>query len=197
MRIDNSIYELEALQLAKVLLGKTLVRVVDGIEIRCMIVETEAYNGPLDKGNHAYGNLRSKRTEPMFLQGGHVYIFLIYGMYSCFNVVCAEKDNPHAVLIRAVEPLDNLDFIKENRKIKSKKISELTNGPGKLTKALKIDKTLNFLDLKTSQEIFIEYGKDSSFEIVESKRINIPYAEEYADKFWRFYIKENSFISVK
>ena len=197
MRIDDSLYALEAVELAKKLLGKTLVRKIDGVCIRCKIVETEAYNGALDKGNHAHGNLRSQRTEPMFLEGGFVYVFLIYGMYSCFNVVCGEKNNPHAVLIRAVEPLDHIEYIKANRNIKSKKLFDLTNGPGKLTKALKIDKTHNFLDLRANNEIFIEDSEDSDFEIIESKRINIPYAEEYAHKFWRFYIKDNPFVSVK
>ena len=118
-------------------------------------------------------------------------------MYSCFNIVCGKENEPHAVLIRAVEPLNNLDFIKQNRKIKSKKIIDLTNGPGKLSKALMIDKTFNKCDLKSSKDIYIKENLLDKFDIVEEKRVNIDYAEEYRDKLWRFYIKENPFVSVK
>lgn len=197
MKIDNKLYNLNAVPLAKILLGKTLVRVIDGKTIKCRIVETEAYNGPLDKANHAFGNLRTPRTEPMFLEGGYVYVFLIYGMYSCFNVVCGSKDSPHAVLIRAVEPLNEIEYIKTIRKIKSNKIADLTNGPGKLCKALSINRNHNLLDLKNSDEIYLEENQNSDFSIEESKRVNIDYAEEYTEKFWRFYIKENPFVSVK
>lgn len=197
MRLDNKLYSLDAIDFGKELVGKILVREVDGIKIRSRIVEVEAYNGEEDKANHAFKNLKSKRTEPMFLEGGYVYVFLIYGMYSCFNVVCGEENKPHAVLIRAVEPLDNLNVIKQNRPIKSKKIEELTNGPGKLTKALKIDKNHNRIDLKTSSEIYIETDEKTDFQIVEAKRVNIDYAKEYKDKLWRFYIKDSPYVSVK
>lgn len=197
MRINNDLYNLDAIDLAKILLGKTLVRVVDNIELKAKIVEVEAYNGSLDKASHAYGGLKTQRTEPMFKEGGYSYVFLIYGMYSCFNIVCGAKNEPHAVLIRAVEPLNNIEYIKNNRKIKSNKIYDLTNGPGKLTKALQIDKSFNNLDLRNNSMIYIEEGNNDYFEIIQSKRVNIDYAEEYKDKFWRYYIKENPFISVK
>lgn len=197
MKINNDLYHLDAVSLGKILIGKVLVRELDGKRIKSRIVEVEAYNGPLDKANHAFGNLKSKRTEPMFLEGGYVYVFLIYGMYSCFNVVCGKENEPHAVLIRAVEPLDNLEIIKANRNIKSKRNFDLTNGPGKLTKALQIDKKHNYLNLKESEEIYIEDDGENEFQIVESKRINIDYAEEYKDKLWRFYIKDNPYVSVK
>jgi len=197
MKINNNLYSLDAVDLAKKLLGKILVRNINGIEIESKIVEVEAYNGAADKANHAFGGLKSARTEPMFMEGGHVYVFLIYGMYSCFNIVCGKENEPHAVLIRAVEPLNNLDFIKQNRKIKSKKIIDLTNGPGKLSKALMIDKTFNKCDLKSSKDIYIKENLLDKFDIVEEKRVNIDYAEEYKDKLWRFYIKENPFVSVK
>lgn len=197
MKINNNLYSLNAVDLGKKLLGKILVRKINGLEIEAKIVEVEAYNGINDKANHAFGGLKTMRTEPMFMEGGHVYVFLIYGMYSCFNIVCGKENDPHAVLIRAVEPLNNLEFIKNNRNIKSKKIADLTNGPGKLCQALMIDKSLNKIDLKSNEEIYIKDNFSDNFNIIEDKRINIDYAEEYKDKLWRFYIKENPFVSVK
>ncbi len=197
MKINNNLYSLDAVDLGKKFLGKILVRKINGLEIEAKIVEVEAYNGINDKANHAFGGLKTTRTEPMFMEGGHVYVFLIYGMYSCFNIVCGKENDPHAVLIRAVEPLNNLEFIKNNRNIKSKKIADLTNGPGKLCQALMIDKSLNKIDLKSNGEIYIKDNFSDNFNIIEDKRINIDYAEEYKDKLWRFYIKENPFVSVK
>ncbi|MFW5657043.1 MAG: DNA-3-methyladenine glycosylase [Bacteroidota bacterium] len=197
MRFDKEFYLQDAVTLSKALLGHLLVRNVDGQEIVCRIVETEAYVGPEDKGCHAYQNKRTKRTETMFLPGGHAYIYLIYGMYYCLNVVARIQDIPEAVLIRAVEPLKGMDLIKKNRPMKTYKPENLTNGPGKLCKALKIERELNGCDLIKSNDLFLV--KDGTFqvsEIISTKRINIDYAEEYIDKPWRFYIKGNRWVSV-
>nr|MBA4185990.1 DNA-3-methyladenine glycosylase [Acidobacteriota bacterium] len=106
----------DTLQIAQDLLGKTLVIPnADGARVSGMIVETEAYLGIEDKAAHSYGNRRTKRTETMFATGGTVYIFFIYGMYFQFNVVVGEKDVPHAVLIRAVEPIENIELMRERR----------------------------------------------------------------------------------
>ena len=131
LKLGYDFYKQDSVTVAKELIGKLLVRKLGDGEIICKIVETEAYVGPEDKGSHAYQNRRTKRTEVMFNQGGYAYIFLIYGMYSCLNVVANEKDKPEAVLIRAVEPINGLEIIRKNRDIKSKKIEDLTNGPGK------------------------------------------------------------------
>lgn len=194
--MNRDFFRQDAITLAKNLLGKILVRKIDGKTIKSLITETEAYVGPEDKGSHAYNNKRTKRTETMFKEGGHAYIYLIYGMYNCLNIVCSEKDKPEAVLIRSVEPLNEIEYIKNNRNIKSKKIEDLTNGPGKLCQALKIDTSLDGIDLLNNYELYIE---DNNFEkeIVSTKRINIDYAEEYAQKLWRFYIKDHKFISKK
>lgn len=194
--MNRDFFRQGAVNLAKELLGKKIIRKINGKTIESIITETEAYVGPEDKGSHAYNNRRTKRTETMFKDGGYAYIYLIYGMYNCLNVVCSIKNKPEAVLIRSIQPLNNLDFIKENRNIKSKKIHELTNGPGKLCQALKIDTTLDGIDLLNNKELFIE-DKYSNHEIISSKRINIDYAEEYIHKLWRFYIKNNKFISKK
>ena len=120
----------------------------------------------------------------MYLEGGHVYIYMIYGMYYNLNVVANVLNNPQGVLIRGVEPLD----------YKEEKPS--LNGPGKLTRELVIDKTQYALDLTTSKDMYI-IDDDYEFEMVESKRVNIHYAEEDKDRLWRFYIKDNRYVSKK
>ncbi len=196
-RLTKDFYMRDSITVAKALLGKILVRHIGGKNYYFKIVETEAYMGVEDKGAHSYGGRRTKRTEPMFEEGGITYIYLIYGMYNCLNIVVNSKDNPQAVLIRAVEPVDEMSilFARENRPIRSKKVEDLTNGPGKLCKALKIDKELNAKSVLEEGQLWIEDAPLCN-DIVSDKRINIPYAEEYQDVEWRFYIKGNSFVSV-
>ena len=186
----------DTLQIARELLGKTLV-VPDenGARVSGIIVETEAYCGIEDKAAHSYNNRRTKRTETMFAIGGTAYIFFIYGMYYQFNVVTGALDVPHAVLIRAVEPLENIEKMRERRG--QMKDRNLTSGPGKLCIALGIDKTFNNLDLLGDQVWLEEGAKISDSEIASGKRIGIDYAEEYAEKPWRFWLKGNSFVSRK
>ncbi len=195
MRLEQEFFLQDALTLAKELIGKGLVREMDGRTIITRIVETEAYIGPEDKGCHAYNNKRTKRTETMFLEGGHAYIYLIYGMYYCLNVVAAEKDKPEAVLIRAVEPLEGLEYIQENRKIKSNKLEDLTNGPGKLCQALGVDKSLNGSNMILGTQLYVVELEQSKVEVCSGPRINIDYAQEYKDVPWRFYIKGHPFLS--
>ncbi len=194
MRLDLSFYKKDAITLAQNLLGKWLVREIGEQRIVTKIVETEAYMGVEDKAAHSYNNRRTERTEVMFGRAGRAYVYMIYGMYYCLNVVAAQEEIPQAVLIRAVEPLEGLKIIKKNRAIKSTKIQDLTNGPGKLCQALDIDKSLNGTDLVYENQLYI-IDNQEKFKIVSSKRINIDYAEEYRDKLWRFYIKGNSFVS--
>ena len=195
MKLDYHFYQRDAVTVAKELLGKFLVREIDDQKIIVKIVDTEAYMGAEDKASHAYNNKKTKRTKNMFARGGIAYIYLIYGMYYCFNIVTAAEDNPHAVLIRAVETVKGLELIKENRKIKSKKIEELTNGPGKLSQALKIDKSFDGCDLVKSNKLYLIENEIKNLNIKSVPRVNIDYAEEYKDKKWRFYIKGNKFIS--
>lgn len=194
----------DTLQIARELLGKLLV-VSDetGARVSAMIVETEAYLGAIDKAAHSYGNRRTTRTETMFAVGGTVYIFFIYGMYFQFNVVAGAAGTPHAILVRAVEPVENIEIMRARRSAKNKnplvKIPDknLTSGPGKLCIALGIDKTFNNLDL-LGQKIWLEDFKTfSDAEISTGKRIGIDYAEEFAEKPWRFRVKDNQFASRK
>lgn len=193
MKITKNFFLTDGITLAKNLLGKIIVRKIDNKILKARIVETEAYMGAIDKAAHSYQNLRTKRTEPMFSEGGHIYIYLIYGMYYCFNISANKKDIPEAVLIRAVEPLENIEYMKTLRNVKKDK--KISNGPGKLTKALILDKTLNNIDLTLSEEIWIENDDYPIKKIIESKRIGIDYAGEDANKLWRFYLPESQFIS--
>lgn len=195
MKLEKNFFLVDGITLAKNLLGKVLVRKIDNKILKARIVETEAYMGPLDKAAHFYQNRRTKRTEAMFLEGGHIYIYLIYGMYYCFNISANKKDIPEAVLIRAVEPLKNIEYMKQLRNIKKDK--DLSNGPGKLAKALSIDKTFNTLDITKNNYIWLENDDYSISSITQAKRIGIDYAEEYKDKLWRFYIPESKYVSVK
>lgn len=194
----------DTLQIARDLLGKILVMPAEnGERVSAMIVEAEAYMGAIDKAAHSYGNRRTARTETMFAVGGTVYIFFIYGMYFQFNVVVGAVDTPHAILIRAVEPVEGIDIMRERRALKSKKPDvripdkNLTSGPGKLCIALGIDKSLNNEDL-LGNRVWLEEGKSfADAEISSGKRIGIDYAEEFAEKPWRYWVKDNLFVSRK
>ena len=184
----------DTLQIAQELLGKNLVvPTANGERVAGMIVETEAYLGAIDKAAHSYQNRRTKRTETMFAEGGLAYIFFVYGMYFQFNVVVGKANVPHAILIRAVEPVENIEIMRTRRGIMSDK--NLTSGPGKLCIALAIDKTFNGVDLLGDKVWLEDFKTFSDDEILSGKRIGIDYAEEFAEKSWRFWVKDNLFVS--
>jgi DNA-3-methyladenine glycosylase len=203
MIIQQDFYKKNTLDVAKNLLGQYLVREIDGQKIRSKIVETEAYIGSLDKACHGYNYKRTERTKPLFEDGGISYVYFIYGLYNCFNIVSSVKGEPEAVLIRAIEPIDNLDYISNRRfkknynELNKTQIKNLTNGPSKLCMALDITRDQNYKKLYLGEEIYLEYNTESNFEIIESKRIGIDYAEEAKDFLWRYYIKDNIFVSKK
>lgn len=194
-------YERDTLDVAKGLLGKVLVHRNEGVELKGKIVEVEAYIGAIDKAAHTYNNLRTERTEVMFWSGGYVYVYLIYGMYYCMNVVTGKEDEGAAVLLRGIEPIQGIEEMSMNRykkpyeALKRSQIINLTNGPGKLCKAMGITKDLYGASLM-GDRIFIEDLKDKEeFDIGVSKRINIDYAEEAKEFEWRFFIKGNPYVS--
>ncbi|MFZ5351534.1 MAG: DNA-3-methyladenine glycosylase [Bacillota bacterium] len=199
--LQREFYMQDTLTVAKELLGKYIVRKADSCEIISRIVETEAYLGPEDKAAHSYKGRRTERNEIMYGMAGYVYVFMIYGMYYCLNAVTSEVNKPEAVLVRAVEPVSGLDYMALNRfgveynRLNSYQLKNLTNGPGKLCKALDIDRSLNGADLCSSSEISICRGIESSIEIGTSPRIGIDYAEEYKDMPWRFFLKGNTYVS--
>ena len=200
MKLPREFYNRETLTVAKELLGKVLVHRKNNLLTSGIIVEVEAYRGTLDKASHAYHGKKTDRVKIMYGQPGMSYVYLIYGMYYCMNVVTEGEGIPEAVLIRAIEPLEGMDIMSKRRfdleydLLPKKKKYNLTSGPGKLCIALDITKESNGGDL-TGDELYIEEVDIPKFEVVSSKRIGIDYAEEARDFLWRFYIKDNPFVS--
>jgi DNA-3-methyladenine glycosylase len=201
MKLSRDFYKKSSIQLSQDLLGKIFVNIIHGKKISCRIVEVEAYMGVEDKAAHSYRGKRTKRTEVMYGKSGLLYVFIVYGMYNCANIVAAEEDVPQAVLIRAVEPLEGIEemairrFNKQYSELSEKEKINLTNGPGKLCIAMGIDRTANGEDLCLDNLYLEEDGYKS--EVVTSKRIGIDYAEEAVDLLYRFYLKDNNYVSVK
>ena len=182
------------LTVARELLGKLLV-VPDqnGQRVSGKIVECEAYRGPHDRAAHSYGGRRTKRTETMYRIGGTVYVFFVYGMYYQFNVVTNVVDRPHAILIRALEPVEGLPVMRERRH--GQPDHNLTNGPGKLCLALGIDRSLDSEDLLGNKVLLEDAATIPRSRIATGPRIGIDYAEEWVEKPWRFWIRDNPFVS--
>ena len=158
-----------------------------------MIVEVEAYVGPGDKGAHSYGNRRTDRTEIQYGPGGYAYVYAIYGMHSCFNVVTAEQEKPEVVLIRALEPVDGIALMQQRRNVN--RDVDLCNGPGKLCQAMGITKAQYGCDLCASELWLEPYQTIEQGRILVSPRINIDYAGEYRDQMWRYFIKDHPYVS--
>lgn len=182
------------LTVARDLLGKLLVvPASDGTRVSGIIVEAEAYRGPQDRASHAYGGRRTRRTETMYRIGGTAYIFFVYGMYNQFNVVSNVAEVPHAILIRALQPVEGIELMKERRHGHGER--NLTNGPGKLCIALGIDRRLDGADL-LGDKVWIEEARTlPRSRIASGPRVGIDYAEEWVEKPWRFWIKDNPFVS--
>lgn len=182
------------LAVARELIGKLLVvPTTSGQRVSGTIVETEAYRGPQDRAAHSYGGRRTKRTETMYGIGGTAYVFFVYGMYNQFNVVTNTADTPHAILIRALEPVEGIDRMRERRHGQPER--NLTNGPGKLCIAMGIDRSFDAADL-LGNRVWIEEGvRIPRSRIMSGPRIGIDYAEEWIDKPWRFWIRDNPNVS--
>jgi len=181
--------------IAKELLGKQLVTNINGELTGGIIVETEAYNGITDRASHAFGGRLTERTKTMYEAGGVSYVYLCYGIHYLFNVVTGQKDIPHAVLIRGIEPTIGVDIMLERRNMTTVKPT-LSAGPGVLSKALGITKELNAKSL-LDEEIWIEdIGYDlAAHKMIECERIGVAYAKEDALLPWRYYLKGNRFVS--
>ncbi len=183
----------DVVQVAKDLLGKVIVTKMDGITTSGIITETEAYAGVTDKASHAYGGRRTNRTEVMYARGGVAYVYLCYGIHHLFNVVTNVKDVPHAVLIRAIEPLKGIDVMLQRRK-KEKLQPQLTAGPGAMSMALGI--LTSHTGLSLSKGIITLHDEGIKVEnIIATTRIGVDYAKEDALLPYRFYIAGNKFIS--
>lgn len=188
MKLSQDFYLQDTLTVAKELLGKVLT--FNDFKVR--IRETEAYIGKIDKAAHCYGNKITKRTEVMFKDGGIAYIYLIYGMYHCLNIVTERKGEGCAVLIRSVQPMSNIDSMFVNRygisrEIAGKyKIQNISNGPGKVCQALGITKNENGISL-LGDTMYLENDGYIPEHVQIGKRINIDYSQEAKDFLWRFY----------
>ena len=203
MILQQEFYKRDCITVSKELLGKVLVRKINGRIIKSRIIETEAYIGMIDKASHAYLGKRTERTEPLFHEGGISYVYFIYGLYHCFNIIADKEDYPAGALIRAVEPLNEFDYLAQKRfkkdfnELSKAQIKNLTNGPSKLCMALDITKEENFVKLYEAGNLYVEDSDYKPAEIVETTRVGIDYAEEAIDFPWRFYIKDNLYISKK
>ena len=198
MILQRRFYQRDILTVSKDLLGKILVHESSEGITAGRIVEVEAYSGPEDRAAHSFGGRRTPRNDVMYGEKGHAYVYLIYGMYNCVNVTSGETPGkPEAVLIRALEPVEGQEIMEKRRGIVTGKVSNLTNGPGRLCMAMGITKAQHKLDL-TVPPFYIKDSENVSREdIVETTRIGVDYAGEWKDKPWRFYIRGNRFVSVK
>ncbi len=202
-KLEKEFYVRDTITVAKELIGKYLAVKCFDEEMIVRIVETEGYIGPGDKACHAYNNRRTKRTETMYCSGGCAYVYQIYGMHYCFNVVTEKKGVGTAVLIRSAEPIKGLSRMSYNRynkkwdQLNDREKMNMVNGPGKLCKALRLDKSFNGESLFGNRISIFEIRNNNDFEIEASRRVNIEYSEEARDFMWRFYIKENPYVSKK
>lgn len=182
-------------EVARELLGKYLFTRIDGAVTGGYIVETEAYNGPLDKASHAYGNKRTPRTETMFMPGGVAYVYLCYGIHEMLNIVTSVQDEPLVVLVRAVNPTVGLDVMQLRRNMAVIK-PNITMGPGSVAKALGISRKINAISLQSETLWLEDHGlnfDDSQVAVVP--RIGVDYAKEDALLPYRFYVKGNPYVS--
>ena len=194
--LPREFYLRDTLDVARDLLGMELVRRAPEGTTAGIIVEVEAYLGVPDRAAHARGGRRTPRTEILYAEGGHAYVFLVYGLHSCLNIVTGREGTPECVLIRALEPTDGVALMRERRGLKDDApLRRLTDGPGKLCRAMGIDLTLYGADL-CGDTLYIR--RPPAFappEIVASPRIGIDYAGEDRDRPWRFHVPGNPFVS--
>ncbi len=192
-KLPREFYLCNGIELSKRLLGKILVRNKGGLVTAARIVETEAYMGESDRAAHSYRGNPGGRCNIQYGPGGFAYIYLIYGMYSCFNVVANVENVPEVSLIRALEPSEGIEIMAERRR--TDKLKNLCSGPGKLCMAMDIDRSLYGEDL-CGDRLYIADDGFRDFETEAGPRVNIDYAGEAAGYPWRFVIKGNKFISV-
>jgi DNA-3-methyladenine glycosylase len=193
--LPRSFYEGRVLDVSRAMIGKLLVHVHPEGPVAGRIVECEAYRGPEDLAAHSAGGRRTARTEVMFGPPGHAYLFLLYGMHWAFNVVVGPEGDPHAVLVRAVEPVIGAAIMAARRGIDASRV-QLTNGPGKVCAALGLAAAAYGLDLcGQAPRLYLADGAPRAL-VGRSPRINVDYAGAWAKKPWRFYERGNRWVSV-
>jgi DNA-3-methyladenine glycosylase len=191
VKLPRAFYEQTTIDVARQLLGKYLVRKHSEADTVGRIVETEAYIGPHDLACHAARG-RTARTEVMFGPAGHAYVYFIYGFYNMLNLVTEAKGYPAAVLLRAVEPVDGIELMKERRK--SNVLRNLASGPGKLCQAFAVDRSLNGVDLR-GNVLYLEDRGEPVPKFRATPRIGVDYAGKWRNKPYRFLIRGSEFVS--
>lgn len=194
-RLSRSYYECDSVTLAKDLLGKYLVHESPEGKTIGKIVETEAYRGPLDAAAHSHSGKPTERTKIMFGPGGFAYVYLIYGIHYCLNIVAGVEGFPEVVLLRALEPIEGIDLMKKRRH--TDKLLNLCSGPGKLCAALGITKKHYGMDLCGNELYLLSGEKIVKSDTASTPRINIGYAGEAIAYPWRYIVKTSQFLSVK
>lgn len=199
MKLAPSYYlQDNVVSIARDLIGKKIVSVIDGELTSGMITETEAYRGHDDKACHAHLGRFTERTKIMYEEGGVAYVYLCYGIHHLFNIITNSKDRADAVLIRAVAPIDGVEVMLKRRS-KEQLDKTLTSGPGNFTKAFGLDRSHYGADL-TGDQVWIEEDKNVALkaeDLTVSTRIGIDYAEEDKDLPWRFYLNSSKYVSKR
>ncbi len=196
-KLQKKFYTRDVHIVAKELLGKLLARRIGRKIISGIIVEVEAYDGSIDEASHSFGG-KTKRNEVMFKEGGSLYVYFTYGMHFCANVVTGKINDGKAILLRALEPLDGIDMMGMNRyskkEITQKELINLTNGPAKICEAFGIARRENGTDLCGDEIFILKSANVSAAKIAATTRIGI---KKSVDLPWRYYIKDNPFVSKK
>jgi DNA-3-methyladenine glycosylase len=201
LRAGRAFYATDPERMARLLLGQRLVRVLDdGTRLGGVIVETEAYLGVRDRAAHSYGGRRTARVEPMYGPPGTAYVYFTYGMHHCFNVVCGRPGEPVAVLVRALEPTEGLEWMRQHRGLSATApTTSLCRGPARLCEALAIDRQLTGLDLTLDRRLFIEPLRARPMEshrLLNTPRIGVGYAGPWARRRLRWLVRESRFASA-
>jgi DNA-3-methyladenine glycosylase len=200
-RLPRSFYAQDPVTLARALLGQLLVRVIDGdTRLAGRIVETEAYLGVLDQAAHTFGGRRTPRNASMWGPAGHAYVYFIYGLHHCMNVVADGPDTPTAVLLRALEPVEGLAAMRAHRATRGRpsrwRDTDLCSGPAKLAQALRLDRSLDGADLVRGETLFIERRpRVPTAQVVVTPRIGVAYAGPWAAEPLRFYVSGSPHVS--
>ncbi|RCH55930.1 DNA-3-methyladenine glycosylase [Mucilaginibacter hurinus] len=196
MKLPHSYYlSNDVVALSRDLLGKYLFTKIDGVTTGGYIVETEAYNGIVDRASHAFGNRRTPRTITMFEEGGRAYVYLCYGIHEMFNIVTSIAGTPHAILIRALHPTEGIDVMQFRRNMSIIKPT-ITMGPGSVAKALGISRKINSISLLSDTLWLEERGLSfTDEEIKAAPRVGVDYAGDDAMLPYRFYVKGDVYVS--
>jgi len=196
MKLLQSFYERnDVVAISKELIGKYLFTCIDGDITGGYIVETEAYNGIIDRASHAFGNRQTPRTRTMFANGGAAYVYLCYGIHEMFNVVTSGEGQPHAILIRAIHPTEGIDIMQLRRNMAVVK-PNITSGPGSVAQALGISRKINAISLQSDTLWIEDRGLIFANEAIAAvPRVGVAYAKEDALLPYRFYVKGDPYVS--